>query len=901
MSKASRRKNRRHRNRHHNAAVSEMTPQQLFDRGDYKTAKERLMQIIDAQPTDKNKRLLAWCLCELNKSEEAASTLLGLSNKTVQDYVLAGRCYLGLKRWDDAADCFGASLEPRETANGYYWLAIAKAQNAKHPHQKVFTLVVGLLEKAIALPECCPEAYLWLDELYDVDFGESCRQIRVLQSGLTRHPHSRDIRLALVSRLFFDKGDYDSAASTLQPLLTGEDDTAEPLWYSLQIEQRRGNLNQAVKAVELLQIRHDDSTDGPGLSQIKGELLLRLGRTQEAFACFEPELSKQSIDARILAHLGRTLAYVQANNGKLALQDARSAINLWATEYDVEGYLPGSPTAIRLDETCYDFNFTTYYVMIDVLERMEGSAEAATILEHARYLVDRIERRDTIPTAYLHTLAGTQGWAVAEFDLSDRYIEEGNIAQGVIHFLRAAADYFKHTGRPISYDIGGLFGYSPPASHDRARIHSAIVQCINANDMPAFIPCVIAPLYRDFWRGVLFDGNMFQEVLDVATFLCEQLADDDRPLFDKAFALGTLGRANEAEPIYRELLSVQPDNSAALHNLSLIVADKGDLDEAAALSDRAASLSPDNPKMTNQRESLREQIGIRRGEEQRREQFLRTARERWPQLDYYKRKILSTLLMLAPCDDLRQLAEYSCTGEQYFPGNWRKLVTLGMVVEVGNGAFCVNEHIVDLVNQERTHAVATTLVRADNRIAFKPIFNSRLEHTVYNVLIGLFPNHLVFPNMSLQTIFQYDQMKELLDSETFTYFLMSQVDFCVTSTANYLPIIAFEVDSPYHDLPEQQRRDAKKNGIFQCGGVPLLRLRAHGRPGEGAMRQEIIEQVRKLGQQLAETNEAVDGLVKLALEIDFERFGVDEPLPETPENVACQLEQGAERSAVDER
>ena len=276
--------------------------------------------------------------------------------------------------------------------------------------------------------------------------------------------------------------------------------------------------------------------------------------------------------------------------------------------------------------------------------------------------------------------------------------------------------------------------------------------------------------------------------------------------------------------------------------------------------------------MTNQRDSLREQIGVRCAEEQRREQFLCTARERWPQLDYYKRKILSTLLVLGACDDLQRLAEYSCTGEQYFPGNWRKLVGLGMVVEVDNGTFGVNEHIVDLVKQERTHAVATTIIRADSRIAFKPIFNSRLEHTVYNVLIGLFPNHLVFPNMSLQTIFQYDRMRDLLNSETFTYFLMSQVDFCVTSTANYFPIIAFEVDSPYHDVPEQQQRDVKKNEIFRRGGVPLLRLHHATGGREREQSGGIIEQVRKLEQATSETNETVDGLAKLTLEIDFEQI-----------------------------
>jgi tetratricopeptide (TPR) repeat protein len=132
MSKASRRRSRRHRNTDAHAAAPGLTPQQLFDRGDFKAAEERLMQIIDAQPTDKNGRLLAWCLCELNESEKAAATFLGLTDKTVHDYILAGRCYLSLERWDNASDCFGASLQLRETASGYYWLAITEPLQGRY-------------------------------------------------------------------------------------------------------------------------------------------------------------------------------------------------------------------------------------------------------------------------------------------------------------------------------------------------------------------------------------------------------------------------------------------------------------------------------------------------------------------------------------------------------------------------------------------------------------------------------------------------------------------------------------------------------------------------------------------------------------------------------------------------
>ena len=45
-----------------------------------------------------------------------------------------------------------------------------------------------------------------------------------------------------------------------------------------------------------------------------------------------------------------------------------------------------------------------------------------------------------------------------------------------------------------------------------------------------------------------------------------------------------LSRQTKQSQICRELLTVQSDNAAALHNLSLIVADRGDLDEAASLS-----------------------------------------------------------------------------------------------------------------------------------------------------------------------------------------------------------------------------------------------------------------------------------------------------------------------------
>jgi very-short-patch-repair endonuclease len=77
--------------------------------------------------------------------------------------------------------------------------------------------------------------------------------------------------------------------------------------------------------------------------------------------------------------------------------------------------------------------------------------------------------------------------------------------------------------------------------------------------------------------------------------------------------------------------------------------------------------------------------------------------------------------------------------------------------------------------------------------------------------------------MSLQTAFQCDRVKELLTAEWCGYYLQSQIDVCVTSTASYLLNLCIEVDGQYYDDSDQQERDAMKNRIFEVGGVPLIR------------------------------------------------------------------------------
>ena len=66
----------------------------------------------------------------------------------------------------------------------------------------------------------------------------------------------------------------------------------------------------------------------------------------------------------------------------------------------------------------------------------------------------------------------------------------------------------------------------------------------------------------------------------------------------------------------------------------------------------------------------------------------------------------------------------------------------------------------------------------------------------------------------------------------------------------------------------------------------MLRFRAHGQPGAAAIREEIILAVRQLGRNLNETDRKSQGFVNIAMEIDFERFGLAaEPTRGGPDKV----------------
>jgi hypothetical protein len=96
----------------------------------------------------------------------------------------------------------------------------------------------------------------------------------------------------------------------------------------------------------------------------------------------------------------------------------------------------------------------------------------------------------------------------------------------------------------------------------------------------------------------------------------------------------------------------------------------------------------------------------------------------------------------------------------------------------------------------------------------------------------------------------YDKMKELVSDDDFGYYLRASVDIVVVSSSTYLPMLAIEVGSVWHDTERQQKNDGKKDRLFASEGIPFMRLRPVGTPSENVIRGQVAEHLDELVRSL---------------------------------------------------
>lgn len=126
----------------------------------------------------------------------------------------------------------------------------------------------------------------------------------------------------------------------------------------------------------------------------------------------------------------------------------------------------------------------------------------------------------------------------------------------------------------------------------------------------------------------------------------------------------------------------------------------------------------------------------------------------------------------------------------------------------------------DLISLEKTTAVAED----DLSIS---LFKSKQEVEFFLATREVFATYLVYPNVALSTLFDFDALREALTSDERQYFFRGVIDCVVFDQHdNYRPLYFFELDSPLHDDLERRERDGYKDRIVSLAGRELYRIRA---------------------------------------------------------------------------
>ncbi len=124
------------------------------------------------------------------------------------------------------------------------------------------------------------------------------------------------------------------------------------------------------------------------------------------------------------------------------------------------------------------------------------------------------------------------------------------------------------------------------------------------------------------------------------------------------------------------------------------------------------------------------------------------------------------------------------------------------------------------------------------------LFRSQQEFVFFQAVREVFPTYLVYPNVALSCLLDYERLADTLSEEERRYALQALVDCAVFDPDDgYRPRYCFELDSPLHGTPERRQRDTLKARIVQLAGLPLFCIRP---PSGTVERDAFVALLRRL-------------------------------------------------------
>jgi hypothetical protein len=89
-----------------------------------------------------------------------------------------------------------------------------------------------------------------------------------------------------------------------------------------------------------------------------------------------------------------------------------------------------------------------------------------------------------------------------------------------------------------------------------------------------------------------------------------------------------------------------------------------------------------------------------------------------------------------------------------------------------------------------------------------------------------FPGLLSLPNYPLDQVTDLDRLRGSVPEPAWRFGLYCKLDALLVTPIEGDPVAAFELDSRFHDSPEQRQRDQWRDLLLRSANIPLFRLRS---------------------------------------------------------------------------
>lgn len=336
--------------------------------------------------------------------------------------------------------------------------------------------------------------------------------------------------------------------------------------------------------------------------------------------------------------------------------------------------------------------------------------------------------------------------------------------------------------------------------------------------------------------------------------------------FECAYVAALNNNNKLAKELYLAELN-KKESAAVLNNLAAIFLNEKKYKEALDFINKGLKLDPQHENLNKNLENAKTGLEILKAKPQKMKDYY------FKKTDKFQKQMLFTIYKFIEEDNVinkeRVREIIKANDNYYFNKKFNDLVVNELIIE-NNHMLLLDETINSLISDYIDPQMERQVIKGNQNKLYRPIFYHESEINLYRVLIELFPQHLVFPNMDLKTIIDVEKITNQISNEELSYLYKAHVDFAIINTTTYFPIITFEKDSEFNDTERGQSNATMKNHIFEVGGLPLIRIRYNNAMDYERLKEEIKQTTKQL---LLETKSG-NPTHQLLNEFDLKKFGI---------------------------